>query len=745
MGRISRVLSMSVLVMIITTTVFTGCGKKDRETSNNVMGRYMESEVELPVGVENNNISKMEKSEDGLPIIYVTTQEEGIVSINIYEMKKSGEWAKESPEWLQKISLQEEDKFANPRISVNTFFTDNEGNQYLYYDQVDNNIVMAYLCMTKDGKERTYLTFNEWNEAEEDGNLTYYNAPNNIIVLKSGDILAQFGTDIVVYDKQSKKEKASFSSESYDLSSAVVTDKNVFMIQRNYETNYISGVISIDTEDYGENIQTYPYDGRIECYWPKLRANEDGDIILSDTEGIHVLTAGASLWNTVVIGELNTMYMPTATITDMYQDKDANYYVLYSVEGTGYVLAKYQYDKEIVAVPDKEITVYILKNDMVLREAAVAFNKEHPDVIVTVEVAMDLNSSATIQDCIKALNTRLLADSGPDILVTDGLPVGSYINKSVLLDIKDTVEPMIDSGELLSTIMDSYDTNGYMYTIPTRIEPYIMIGRAETVDIAKSFDGLVESSKQTWERSLIGEITPQDLIINYLPTELNTIILEEDGKIIVDNNKLEKFLSKAYTLYNNIDGVTEYTNDGMGDVFSLSYSMQTTLTSMSGFYDMASNTTVKNSIKNGSIQSYGNSYKGVSEIGINANTKYPDIAKKFILSLLSEEIQNKDFSTGIPVNNKSIDDFVEKERNISSYMGGQNDIGESVVFEVPWPSKDDREQIAQICRSVNKRVIIDKKVIDIVAGQFSEAIENGITMENCIEKISNELKLYLSE
>lgn len=599
--------------------------------------------------------------------------------------------------------------------------------------------------MTTDGKERTYLTFDGWNEEEESDSVTYYNMPGDVKVLNNGDIMAHLNSDIIVYDKQTKEEKASFPIDSNDMSSATITDKNILMVQKNYETGYITGVSSIDTEDYSKEEQTYTYDGRTECYAPKLSTNEDGDIILLDTEGIHVLTAGASLWNTVVIGELNTMYMPSAEIIDMYQDHNENYYVLYSLDGSGYYLAKYQYDKDTVSVPNKNITVYTLKDDMVLREAAVAFNKKHPDVMVTIEAAMDAYSSMSGEDYIKALNTQLLAGDGPDILVTDGLPVDSYIDKSVLLDLKDIIQPMVDSGELLSTVMDSYDTSGHIFTVPTRISPYLIVGRSDTVSMANTFDGLVEALEQTWKRPLIGEITLQDLILNFLPTELSTIITKENGKKIVNHNNLLEFLTKAQTLYNNIDGVTEYSNGGMDNVFSLPYSTQAVLTNMKGFYNVTFEAAIKNFIKNGSIESYDNAYKGAIEVGINASTKFPDIAKEFIESLLSEEMQIKDYSAGVPINNKAIDNFIDLERDVASYTEIHNEDGESVLFEIPWFSKEDRELLAQICRSVDNRVSIDERVLEVIAEQFSESIVNGTSMEECADKIGNELNLYLSE
>ena len=46
----------------------------------------------------------------------------------------------------------------------------------------------------------------------------------------------------------------------------------------------------------------------------------------------------------------------------------------------------------------------------------------------------------TAEDAVKALNTELLAGNVPDVLVLDGLPADSYIEKGILADISEVVQ-----------------------------------------------------------------------------------------------------------------------------------------------------------------------------------------------------------------------------------------------------------------------------------------------------------------
>ncbi len=58
----------------------------------------------------------------------------------------------------------------------------------------------------------------------------------------------------------------------------------------------------------------------------------------------------------------------------------------------------------------------------------------------------------TTSDAIRTLNTEVMAGEGPDILFMDGLPVNSYIEKGLLADVSDVMNPLISDGKLLKTL-----------------------------------------------------------------------------------------------------------------------------------------------------------------------------------------------------------------------------------------------------------------------------------------------------
>lgn len=90
-----------------------------------------------------------------------------------------------------------------------------------------------------------------------------------------------------------------------------------------------------------------------------------------------------------------------------------------------------------------------------------------------------------------------------------------------------------------------------------------------------------------------------------------------------------------------------------------------------------------------------------------------------------------------------LDEFIDKEDGEDVEMVGGLEIYENM--EIPWLSKKDREKIVEICRSVDNRVINDQIVMEVVQKQFAEAIRNETSMEDCADKIVNDLNLYSAE
>jgi len=212
------------------------------------------------------------------------------------------------------------------------------------------------------------------------------------------------------------------------------------------------------------------------------------------------------------------MSMPSFYFNALFirEGEQEEYYAVYNTgSGPGYSLKRYAFDKNVASVPEKEITVYSLTENKTIRQATALYQSENPDTKVNYVVAME-EEDGNVTDYIRALNTELLAGNGADVLVLDGLPVDSYIEKGVLADLKVLVKPLEESGELLNNITGCYEKDGKVYNIPIRFSFPVIAGKPDAIQAADSLANIVNYIKQTDNKPYLKSTTYKRLLEDYL-------------------------------------------------------------------------------------------------------------------------------------------------------------------------------------------------------------------------------------
>lgn len=88
----------------------------------------------------------------------------------------------------------------------------------------------------------------------------------------------------------------------------------------------------------------------------------------------------------------------------------------------------------------------------------------------------------TREDAVKRLNTQVLAGEGPDILLLDGLPAETYMEKGMLKDIRPILEGLPEEEALFANVVDSFtDGDGAVYTMPMCIRVPLLVGDREQI------------------------------------------------------------------------------------------------------------------------------------------------------------------------------------------------------------------------------------------------------------------------
>ena len=150
---------------------------------------------------------------------------------------------------------------------------------------------------------------------------------------------------------------------------------------------------------------------------------KDGHTIYySCTEGIYTYDLDKDTSEQIVDGNMSSLVSPSGNVEYLIPKDDGQILVKFS-DYTGDTseesFLNYAYDKDAAKRPDKELTIYTLKDDYTIRTLAAAYQKAHPDVYVKVESGVSGDDAVTTSDAIRTLNTEVMGGNGPDILLMD--------------------------------------------------------------------------------------------------------------------------------------------------------------------------------------------------------------------------------------------------------------------------------------------------------------------------------------
>ena len=145
-------------------------------------------------------------------------------------------------------------------------------------------------------------------------------------------------------------------------------------------------------------------------------------------------------------------------------------------------------------VPVREITVYTLYSQAYLEETVRQFEDEHPGIKINLEIGREEGSNTTITEAVNALNTKLLAGNGPDVILMDDLNYAAYRNSGMLKELSGLYEEiMIDNPGINTTILFCYRTeDGEIYALPSQFGFSVISAPADSIDSLNSLEGLAE-------------------------------------------------------------------------------------------------------------------------------------------------------------------------------------------------------------------------------------------------------------
>lgn len=499
---------------------------------------------------------------------------------------------------------------------------------------------------------------------------------------------------------------------------------------------------------------------------------DENSIFICNSDGMYSHAIGGNLVEQVINGALNSLGNPSFYLMDMAALDDGTFLVSGAEGQNIHKLYRYKYSKDAPATPSTEIKLYSINDCPELRQAIAIFQKQNPDMCVTLEVGVSGGDAVTVSDALRTLNTNILAGKGPDIMVLDGMPINSYMEKGLLADLSETLKNAGVDTQIFENIKKPYEKDKKIMALPIRFAIPLVQGKKEFVDDITNLDTFaaqVEKLKKEnpSQKYILGEKDPKELVDLFYP-ESSPSWIKEDGTL--EQAKLTEFYTSLKKLYDSEEHVdnggvetmmvasasgglsfSNYLNMSMGMwplIDESAFLNAGILTSgfefayMNGVNKGLGDYTSK--IMNGQSE---NVFIPITTMGISSKSANPEAASKFIGYLFSKEGQTINQGSGLPVNKEAFD--VEMDLNDElvedNVLSFKQKSGKEISVKIDRPNESELKVVKDWIGSLNTAALTDDVIKAAVEEQAQQCLTGEITAEQAAKSVIQKVNLYLSE
>ncbi len=706
-------------------------------TEPKAMGRYVETAVELPKETEEQMWCWFGRGADGNLELYTTSGDyysEGLNEVFRY-VYRNGVWEKDE-DWVGNAAFKAQ--------GIDPMFVTygQDGNYYL--GGTDQDYRYHIFRLNEDGTTTEQLAGCFEPEEGKD----YGMIPAKFQVLEDGKILVFDYWQVLLYDAEGKRLLSMAKDFSGTTSDArgfldgkeLVTVLDNQIVRYDLQSGKVTDTISVDEVEGVRSVAELFGDGA-------------GGIYMATETGLSHINKGGTLWEILIDGSLNHMGMRSLYMTGFLEGDHEDYYGTFGNEGgKGILMFHYEYDPNMAAVPPSGITVYSLKDSSTVRQAASQFQSQYPDVRVEVRTAVEDGGNVT-EEMIQGLNTELLSGKGADILILDGLPAESYIEKGVLMDMRDLVEEMEGTGQMYDHLLNGFkEEDGAVYQVPARFSFPLLIGEERAVE---AYSDLESMAGYQGEKPLVPVSNYENLLRMTARLCYKELFAGEMG--LADREKLIRYLETVKTVGEANGAKTTFSEEEMEMLWTSNNVAEDGITGSGVCYDAGKNdsSVVKmdgfmmlsipvevRKLHPGTLMvPAGDLYLPSTVAAINRSTANEELAKEFIRCLLSYEVQKEELYDGLPVNKKAMETNVETEKDGFSIGSGIGDY----YINGEYPAKEVRQEVAAMIDGLTVPVVIDETMMKMVVDGSRDYFDGKEDVQQAADRILRTMSIYLSE
>ncbi len=723
--------------------VLVGCGKGNTGSegadagTEQVKGRYVETEVALPQQLEGWTIQQLFLTGEKVHLL-AARQEEGGTVLQEWEQSSEG-FVEVTREWMKTLTLPCSKEGPQMRLLL-----PGGGEACLYADYVTEGeeTYKAHLW-TGENDAAKEITPEKWNVLNEEWG--GYEMHTGIAALENGTLVAASYTSIDILDgRDGSVTESSVISAPYG---DVLSDgENIWLYAAFPESD--SGLI-LEKRRAGKTEEastvSFPQGNGSMQICPM----KDGTLFLAGKEGIFRAEEGTggkegTEWKKILAGAETDFSLADRWCIGLAARKDGIIYALFQKSGGGFILRQYAYDPEAVIEITEELKLYTVYESNLLTQAAAMYHREHPEVMITIEYAYPkyYDDETDYNGIYQRLNTMLMGEDAPDILVMDHLDLDSYAEKGLLEDLNDVAEPMEERGELLSNITSAWlQEDGHRYVIPLEFSFYMALGRDITAGDMASLEALASFLSKA-DCSYMGPLTTSELVERFYPyfcgeivngKQLNREVLGhclEELKIIGDNCGILDVRDPKERAYN---------------MWRLASEAKLAFTEAEGFTNVMVPLAIMDYIQ-GDFAAFENCFIPMVQTGICSRSAYKERAKEFLNYLLSESIQMTDFYGGFPVNAAAFEKIAHRDRSeAEAETSIMVEGGGEAEFQISDYNTEMVDQLTAVCRGLERPVGEDEKICEVLTEVMEGYLKGNQSLEDTVQKAEDGLKMYLAE
>jgi len=602
---------------------------------------------------------------------------------------------------------ESEDDFTVGNLITEIQFVGND--QVLVSDLTDN----IYQVNLSDGSVKYTYEFGDGEQAVQ----TPYIVGNKMITVGGGGVS--------IYDTQTGEAQASDEA----------LQNNVFK----------NGMIhAVDTTDGGESF--YYLDG-----------------------GLYHYKFGGSIMEQLIDGEMSSLGAPAFYPIALTMMDDQNLLVAandpYAVSGLGISLLKYTYSADTPAKPEKELKVYSLYENKEIGQAINSFQKKNTDVYVNYQVGLTEENAMTVSDALKTLTTEIMAGKGPDVLVLDGMPVETYIEKGILLDLSSMIAE--DEDNYFSHILGTYKTEKGLCAIPARFMIPMAQGGSAYYNPGEDFDTF------TARKDLLKNMDPKSVVEKFWYS-CGAAWKKEDGAL--DQAKITDFLIKLKNAFGEYDSSTEdvgtkvFGSTITGGPETVDERRQETLgwgelelaggilnvnIGLCNKMDYGMIEAILKRVENGNFGlmpgQAENVFVPTMIMGISSKSTQTEAAQQFIKYLFGKDAQIISQSGGFPVQREAFLSVIdgnqyEGQEDLSmAFSGAGMAEGDYISYMAKPTPQEEIDKFTELVESLTTPALQDDVIKETVIEQGTKVLKGEQTPEEAVNEIMQKVKIYIAE